>query len=71
MRKECECIELNIKIVEESGTSLASLLTMPDLSDCLTSNDNDIPSSQLINGHSEDIPQAIQKMAPVYMLNRD
>ena len=35
MREEGERIGLNIKVVEESGTSLGSLLTKPDLSGCL------------------------------------
>ena len=35
MREEGERIGLKIKVVEESGTSLGSLLTRPDLSGCL------------------------------------
>ena len=35
MREEGERIGLRIKVVEESGTSLGSLLTRPDLSGCL------------------------------------
>ena len=35
MREEGERIGLNIKVVEESGTSLGSILTRPDLSGCL------------------------------------
>ena len=35
MREEGERIGLSIKVVEESGTSLGSLLTRPDLSGCL------------------------------------
>ena len=35
MREEGERVGLRIKVVEESGTSLGSLLTRPDLSGCL------------------------------------
>ena len=35
MREEGQRVGLNIKVVEESGTSLGSLLTRPDLSGCL------------------------------------
>ena len=35
MKEEGERIGLHIKVVEESGTSLGSLLTKPDLSGCL------------------------------------
>ena len=35
MKEEGERIGLHIKVVEESGTSLGSLLTRPDLSGCL------------------------------------
>ena len=47
MREEGERIGLSIKVVEESGTSLGSLLTRPDLSGCLYPNcrmDNAGPS---------------------------
>ena len=40
MREEGERIGLKIKVVEESGTSLGSLLTRPDLSGCLYPNCN-------------------------------
>ena len=35
MREEGQRVGLIIKVVEESGTSLGSLLTRPDLSGCL------------------------------------
>ena len=35
MREEGERVGLRIKVVEESGTSLGSLLIRPDLSGCL------------------------------------
>ena len=47
MREEGERIGLSVKVVEESGTALGSLLTRPDLSGCLYPNcrmDNAGPS---------------------------
>ena len=35
MKEECGRIGINVKVVEESGTSLGSILTRPDLSGCL------------------------------------
>ena len=38
MREEGERVGLRIKVMEESGTSLGSLLTRPDLSGCRMEN---------------------------------